>query len=77
LFQNKFTASGSALPEVETALVIVVAPAPQLNAVHGRFAAKSIRIDVVEFHKPALIAPVSTEPDERAATEIPHPHLRA
>jgi hypothetical protein len=66
LFQNKF-ARTSALAEVQTALVVVVTPAPQLDLVDGRLAAQAVWIDVVELDEPALVAAMAAGPDEGAS----------
>src|SRR5207245_5704182 len=69
---NKFGRT-SALAEVQTALVVVVTPASQLDPVDGRLAAEHVRIDVMELHEAALVAAMAAGPDEGASPEIPHP----
>src|SRR5712691_9720686 len=56
-------AVAAALPEVHPALVIVVTPTAQLDVVHGRLAPEGIRVAMMEFDEPALVAAVTPGAD--------------
>jgi len=47
--------------------------APQLDLADGCLATQNVRIDVVELHETAIIAPMAVRSDEGATSEIPQP----
>ena len=68
MFRNKFAPPPP--PEVQPTFVIVVAPAPQLDALDRGLATQGMGIDMVELHEPALVAAMSAVTDESAPADI-------
>jgi hypothetical protein len=47
-----------------------VPPAPQLDSVDGGLASQRTRVDVVELHETAFVAPMPAYSDEGAPSEV-------